>query len=333
MTTLNRMSIWLSISGLLAGGLVHAAGGMEGGGGKGVLCGQTLHVLDLYEATALYSLTFPHSYPDLNTGLSVYGAQIAEYWATDSSVNPNDLWVQSQVLSSLQEQIISKFSDIEPGSRLQPTDDATLPALPDGCSFVQIAIYSDDGQIYRDRQYWDLLSVQDQAALILHETIYHQLRIDGEENSDKIRRVVGLTFAEQLPEPIFKPIWDIEPKMRCFAAPANPQPAQVNEPYTYLAYEFFVTPDSQDGVTGVRISFKTFQSLLQIERLSTFLAGLSTDDFVNNRIPSLEAPIQGSLFGDAWNIDLGTHDGSIQIRSLQPGQAQSEFPPVTCEAI
>jgi len=238
---------------LISGQYAVAYGGMEGGGGKGVLCGNQVRVLDLYEAEVVHHLPVTPSQNDLYAYIANYGLAVG-YYQSETGFDLDNASYKSMVLDFYKKEVIDKFSDIASGTRLPFTPDATLPSLPSGCSFVQIALFADTGVLYRDREYWDQLSIQDQAALILHEGIYRGRRLEGEMNSDEMRYIVGLAFAKQLPEPILKPLWSVPGAWWC-----------INQDPMTEKFEFYAINESRLGKPGLGIYFVTFKNYLQYQ--------------------------------------------------------------------
>lgn len=263
-------------------------GGMEGGGGKGVVCGSQLRVLDLYEIEVIHGDAVSKKYDDLDSNIAVFGSDISAY-RSDSYINPADPSLRKSVLDFIKGEILPKFSDIPEGTHLPLTPDATVPPLPPDCHEVQIAVYANDGKIYRDRQLWDQLDIQNQAALILHEGIYHAAKLEGAKTSDHTRRIVGLAFAEKLPEPMLKAIWKYSP----------PRVWCGTDDSSVVGFELYAVNESQNGQKGVGIYFARFESFLPMERLSTFIPNMTTYDFFKRSGSLIQTVVKGSLFGDS----------------------------------
>jgi len=295
MKILNAISkIALPFTFLFAGSAAMAFhGGMEGGGGKGVMCGTHLRVLDLYEIEAVHGGVISQKYKDLDSNLAVYGSDLAAY-RNDSYIDPSDSTIRRSILASIKKEILPKFSDIPMGNQLPLTPDATLPQLPVGCQVLQIAIYANDGKIYRDRYLWDMLDVQNQAALILHEGIYHEAKKQGAQTSDQTRLIVGLAFTEKLPEPMLKPIWSAaSPRVWCGTDRNSP-----------VQFEFFSINESRNGQQGIGIYFINFRSVLPMERFSAFVPQMSTYDFFKKTRPPVKTFAKGSLFGGTESFEF-----------------------------
>ena len=146
------------------------AGVLNGGGGKGVLCetvGQkpTLRVLDVYEAARRWP-ELP-SRNDLTAELQLALHQLDLVWAEPGRAVTNEP-SRETVEKSFRTEFFDKIIFIPTGARIPVTDDATVPVLAPNCRQVQIAVYTTLG-IEIDRDYWEMLTPRDQAALAVHE--------------------------------------------------------------------------------------------------------------------------------------------------------------------
>jgi len=317
---------------VLAATSAAVAGTKDGGGGKGILCGTHLRTLDIYEAEEVYHLPLPPSAQlDLNSNLVEYGLPLLAYFSA-SPINTQDPTLAQPFLDGAQKDLISHFVDIQPGTRLDPTFDATVPSLPPACAAVQVAVYSDDGNIYRDRQYWDLLDVRNQAALILHEALYHSARQQGAKTSDETRKFIGLTFANELPEPILKPIWNAPRYLWCGVGGGSDNSEIM---------EIFAKDDVKDGQKGVSIYFPLFKGMLEMARTSAFVPNVSIDEVTDPSEPMLQGIASNSSSGNSWNFEMdhsniagnspSDHFGGIQIRAWAEGEAKPVFSSGICE--
>lgn len=301
-----------------------AHGGMEGGGGKGVQCGTQVRVLDLYEAENIHHLRIPPSQNDLNTEVAKRALELS-YYQSEMGFDLNNTSYRDLIFNVVKKEVIDKFSDITPNTRLPFTPDATLPQLPSGCVFVQIAIFGDDGVLYRDRSYWDLLTTQDQAALILHEGIYHGLRIQGELTSDSTRYIVGLTFAQQLPEPILKPLWSAPGAWWCGTPDSKSE-----------QFELYALNEFRNGKPGVGLYFVTFKNYFQYERTYAFVPEVEIADLFLGKTTFLTA-VQGTLTSRNWVFEYagqysGTgNDNITKVRAWNQGDSAPTFSSVDCE--
>ena len=49
-----------------------------------------------------------------------------------------------------------------------------------------------------DKKYWDLLSPQNKLALFFHETIYKEMRNNGEKTSQRVRKIVAKLVSDEI---------------------------------------------------------------------------------------------------------------------------------------
>lgn len=173
-------------------------GGMEGGGGKGVVCRdsdghiKSAEVLDLYEARVQYQLMIPVS-------TKPYMLQAIE------AISP----LKRTIVAFDYDAIVKSIYDIDrvknvlpPGTKLQDVDDAFPVILPGkNCALEQFANYYNDSNILIDGEIWQALDAQGKAALVVHEAIYRFMRTYGAKNSQKARINVGHLFAQTSLEP------------------------------------------------------------------------------------------------------------------------------------
>jgi hypothetical protein len=299
------------------------AGGVDGGGGKGVLCGNHLETLDLYEARANH-LEIPNDYQDLDANLKKFGKRMAEYFS-ESSREFSDADFEDKLPQIFDQQVTQHFKDIPIGTRLPPTDDATIPDLSDKCSIVQIAIYSTDGTIYRDSEYWSKLQAIEQAALIIHEAIYHDAKQYGVLKSDESRKAVGMIFSDEPKLPLLSPIWNANSKFWCGAGIKGT---------SQEIYELYGVDEVQNGVSGLALYFKAFKSIYVTSRTSTFLPGLSVAQFMNHSAPSTQANAENLSTGQNWIFELSRDSNSkYTFRAYSQGSMPPPYSNSLCQLI
>lgn len=318
-------STWTLVWSAFWGNPIFAMGGMEGGGGKGVLCGALVRSLDLYEAEKLHHWPIPINSDDIETILANYGIDLA-YYNSETGFDRSNLEYKKLILNMYKEYILEKFVDIPIGSRLPFTPDATLPSLPSECSFVQIVIFSQDGTLYRDRALWNRLSIIDQAALVIHEALYYEARQQGALLSDDTRNIVGRLFAQKLPSPVLEPIWNQHGMWWCSTQPVNSKNLMQEN------FEFFVVDEDRNAQQGVGIYFNTFKNYSQYERTSSFFKGLRIRDFFIGKA-NFDSLVHSHLSGLDWTMEY-THDRTknlSMIRANKQGEPKTEYSVLTCE--
>jgi hypothetical protein len=181
-------------------------GGVDGGGGKGVLCesnGQrTVESLDLYEAKYVWGYTVPAS-QNLDGEIK---RVMPTYWTAEieDPTQPIPKYDEKSFKSfndMYQNGFVSLMKFIPTGARIRPTPDATIILdPPSNCQIVQVLVYLDEGigagSIAVDKEYWDLLDDQNRLAFFLHERDYKGRRdFTDTKTSDFIRKYIGALFA------------------------------------------------------------------------------------------------------------------------------------------
>lgn len=291
-------------------------GGVDGGGGKGVQCGQQVMTLDLFEAKQ-NGLSFVNSRSTLEDNLIFFGIQLARHFAenrSDFSTDPIEPSVATVLLETLQREILGKFEDIPRDHYLPSTQDATIPILPSGCAMVQIVIYHKDGTLYRDRNLWDRLSLNDQTALILHEWIYYRARTYGALNSDESRKLVGQIFSGT-EQPLFEPLWGKSRRLLCLAGIQGSDQE---------IFEFLVVDDTQQNINGLHFAFKALKNQYVTSRTSGFLTGASTADLTNLNLKTASFPVTNQETGEVWRVEIKQGDAGekrLLLRATKVGGA------------
>jgi hypothetical protein len=295
-------------------GIFKLEGVVNGGGGKGVLCGNSLRTLDLYEAQ-LSGLPTPVSSGQLNEDLKIFGIEMAVHFA-ESPTELDDPKYREMVLEEMNKTIVSKFRDIPLGQRLPLTSDATPPQLGSNCQIVQIATYTQNQTIFRDKQYWDMLAPVEQAALIIHEWIYHRARQYGSLNSDETRKVLGMIFSGRNPEPLVGPIWNAKQTLWCGAG---------IEGTTQEIFEFYVIDEIQNGKLGVGVYFRAFKSVYLTSRTSTFIPKMNLDQFRKREFSVVSASVFNKIQNKNWVLEL--QPDTLKDYYALRGLAQTETAP------
>ncbi len=166
------------------------------GGGKAVVCRnpKTLQVesaklLDLYEATHKFGLQLrpPQSSMEneLFEFLTNYNRSTQDHPAPVTDYDVDHIT-----------QTVPVFQ-FKKGELADVADVGSTVSLPTGCQLEQLAVYNDDtNKLFVDEEIWDSLDSMNRAALIAHELIYRQQRVEGgQKTSELARRLVGLLFS------------------------------------------------------------------------------------------------------------------------------------------
>lgn len=170
------------------------AGAWSSGGGNTVVCTDaanqilSVELLDLYEGRILHQKNFINpAAPSSAVDLAAQNARKIYSPIFDS---------QSLILRI--QQINSQIQFLPSGVGLQPTHDSNTVVLPpSGCSILQVARYEPNNTIYVRSDLWNKMDVLNQAALLVHEGLYWQLRFTGDQTSERARLTVATAFSNE----------------------------------------------------------------------------------------------------------------------------------------
>ncbi len=266
-----------------------AQGGISGGGGgKGVLCGDKVYSLDLWEArqnsllpaplTVSFELSLIDKLKQLLTHLNPPSNQVDIAAFYEALLTP--------LLSKNSEFIKQVIQDIPSGTRLPLTQDATLPPQLltnsshefNDCKEIQILIMlPNGGKILRDKDYWDRLPPLEQIALILHEVSYGKARKNGAQLSDEARKVVAMIMANKNLHSIF-PQEKIH-LLRFWCGAGGGSSKKEDEPI----FEIYGVPEKENQQTGIGLYFFGFSNIYVISRTRLFLPNISMSQFLNKK--------------------------------------------------
>ncbi len=300
-------------------------GGVDGGGGKGVLCDSKIMTLDLYEAINS-GVQLNQDFGDLADNLKYYGIETAKY-QSESLDFFNDPKIANEILNHIQKTIIDKFKDIPQGQRLQLTHDTNTTPLPANCKMIQIAIYANNGIIYRDADYWSRLSKLDQAALIIHETMYERARRYGAINSDESRKAIGFIFSKNNSEYLLSPIWKNPKKFWCGAGIENSKQE---------IFEIYGAEEVQDNIQGIKLYFLGFKSTYVTLRTSAFLPNITYDQFFKKQFNKQTVIVENTKMNRQWILEIAPSiefNKSYMIRSYTLSQENPEFSNGFCKEL
>ena len=225
-----------------------------GNGGKGVLCGNNLRVLDIYESEEIYKYQSQLKYSTLDENLSYYGLLVGQY------LSERPIPENTEILPWLKKEIIDRIQDIPAGTSLELTEDATIPKLPSECKVVQIATYLDSEKIIkRDRLLWEMLDVKNQVALILHEEIYKMARDIRSTNSDNSRIFIAKLLSGKISGSKFQEVIESKDAIWCGAG--------IGE----NTFEFYLTEQTINNQKGLLISFLTVDGNFELTKATSFI--------------------------------------------------------------
>lgn len=198
------------------------AGGISDGGGNSVVCRNTAKqitsaiLLDLYEATKLHKLQLVKN--DSSRDYLEIALEAAK--KIDSGGGGHDVTYTSRTqingvatgpvsfgilpsmstrsLEILVTNIFGSFNLVSDAS-LTPIDDYKTLLIPKNCQIEQTAIYIDEtNEVHIVEEIWNALDNTNKAALLVHEAVYKNMRISGEDNSNRTRNAVGHAFTTEI---------------------------------------------------------------------------------------------------------------------------------------
>ncbi|QLY24105.1 hypothetical protein [Bdellovibrio sp. KM01] len=165
-------------------------GGVDGGGGKSVVCrnskGQitSAQTLDLFEAKNVYNLKLVQFSGSAEQISAKVQAKLKDSIGSGYDYNPFYVRVNR----------IMKF--VPASAVIKPIDDAAEVVLPKNCQLEQLAHYVDDETLLVSQEIWSHLSNTEKAALISHEAVYRVDRAFGAKDSRRARRIVAHLFSD-----------------------------------------------------------------------------------------------------------------------------------------
>lgn len=175
------------------------AGVGTSGGGHVVVCqGRSADiygfatVLDIFEAEELYKLTLRQARQSLAEELDLLATQLATVMQ-DSPHLPSPL--TGAALIEWWDNRVQYIPDL----RAETSDLGSVPPLPRGCVVKQIAVFDDSHDlVHVDLDLWNSLDDFNKAALIAHELVYRERRLDERESSSEASRfLVGRMFSTE----------------------------------------------------------------------------------------------------------------------------------------
>jgi hypothetical protein len=165
--------------------LVYGRGGVDGGGGNGVVCRDQagkitdVRMLDLYEGEILYGLQFSDRFNDIESALKEVATKL------------HKPYLEYSFLAAYQ-----NFKMLPTGVRLEPIDDSGHIFIPANCKIEQVANYYNANAIYVVSDFYNKMSLTDQVGLIVHEALYATDRVFNVENSRYARRVTAHAISD-----------------------------------------------------------------------------------------------------------------------------------------
>lgn len=304
---------------------LQSKGVVNGGGGKGIRCGNTVRLLDLYEGE-LKGYPAPITSGDFNTDLKTYVYKVNRQFLQREDKLEDPTYVDAEI--NMAEQILEQAIDIPAGQKLEFTNDATLPPIPPNCSFVQVAtnIVTEDMdsnleiEVYRDKTLWNMMSPVDQVALAIHEYIYSFSRVFSETSSDDTRFLIARMFSGLETYEMHTPLWNKDQIIEC----SFHHPVSDSEHFQFLA-----AAETEYGVSGVGIYFSMIKGRVLLSRTRTFVPNLTPEELISRNGLNATTKIYSPLFNRAWTMELRTGDSQSdyfhQLRVTASGQTPVSY--------
>lgn len=309
-----------SVSGVPAP--IQVRGTVDGGGGKGVLCGNRLVTLDRFEAERDFGSAVHLEGATVDEALLSMMERFGSHTATEPML-PMVQWSASgkiKLLKQWQEMVGDHLKPVLVGTRLAPTQDATLPLLPPTCSFVQIAVYESTGTIQYDTEYWNMLEPIDVAVLYAHEYYYAEFRKFGAKTSDETRQMIARALANKL-KPMFEELWFKPHFVSCYGGDKT------------QSFEFSVS-DSGSGL-GVDVYFRLLGTKYVYTQTHGSASGFGASQFMSGGFPKNSLEVTEDVFGTKWTVDiepntLGRASSQILIRAYRKSDPLPNLAEVRC---
>ena len=180
---MKKLSILVCL--FLNASFVYGLGGVDGGGGNGIVCRDLnrniteVRMLDLYEGEILYGLQFSDRFNDIESALKEVANKM------------NNPYLEYLFLDTYQ-----NFKMLPAGVRLEPINDSGHIFIPNNCKIEQVANYYNSKSIYIVSDFFNKMSLTDQVGLIVHESLYATERAYKVENSRYARRVTAHAISD-----------------------------------------------------------------------------------------------------------------------------------------
>ena len=173
-------------------------GTVGGGGGKSVVCRnpdksiKSVELLDIFEAKNIYGLSINESSNDMNF---LVENLLPKLKGIDPMYNQFD---EDGIKKNLNKELdnIKKNLYWVKNSILILTDDSYEKIIPKDCTIEQLINYTEQGEVFVDYELWTNMNSTNQAAALLHETLYSYFRnYYNEKTSVNTRSSIGLIFS------------------------------------------------------------------------------------------------------------------------------------------
>lgn len=181
---------------------VYAQGGMNGGGGRAVVCRnkdnsiKSAELLDLYEAKTIYGLTLRSPRKTFEEDRSFAFKKMLIHFSSDQKENENDLKESIELFDE-------NTTYISYPNKLKQVNDSEEPVVPEDCSIEQVAHFYEDDKLIVQKEIYDAFDILSKSALFVHEGTFYMARsIRNDATSRQSRKFVGLFYSTKVLTPI-----------------------------------------------------------------------------------------------------------------------------------
>jgi hypothetical protein len=291
-------------------------GSSFGNGGHSVICSNQGQwsapiALDLYEGRLENSYTYPTSIDFSAEEIALGFAKKMDKAIGYSDITGRHISKNSSISSKVR--IVAKNLTFE-DNEVEFTHDSRFQNLEANCKLVQTINFQK--QIRVSKSLWQEHSIIDQAALLLHESIYWYLRSQGKEtDSRRVRRLVAYLFSGgELTSVIDSQKWKIP----------NSQVCRSRTRSVFKDTEFYVF-ENQSGNT--EIQFRRLGKYRMLSRTTLIGARSSNENTPAIHWERESGSIEGyinSISDKNTKIKLSWNSGRNEIRL--EGMFEGEYP-------
>lgn len=173
-------------------------GANVGNGGDGVLCtdvngNKTVELLDYYEARVLRGIS-----PNLGDPTLSVDEQVELLLSRLAPVSP----LRAEQYLRQAKAFMSETAFV-PGARLVDVPDSNHMVIPENCAVIQVVIqqkirFKQDKRYIVDEDIWNLMDNANKAGMIVHEVIYREAIVNGQQESVRTRYFNSLIAGDRL---------------------------------------------------------------------------------------------------------------------------------------
>lgn len=258
--------------------------------GKGVLCGDSLQSLVLYEVDAVRQLPPGPTFSDLHTSLGFYAYRLHSFFSLNTEpidANSHQEYVEKytkNILAAIKTSFDDRVDDV---TLTQPLDSSIAPS---GCQIKQILLF-EGKRILRDPKLWNQLDNRNKTALELYA---YMAKTSSADDGD-IDQLIGQVMSGLHMDPLFQPIHG-KTRLEC--------EAHGFVKYPNMNVEFVAVDEERNGRSGIGIYFKTFKGDELLNRMSSFLPDTSIGNFVLREGETFTAPITNQKLGNLGQVSI-----------------------------